>query len=581
MGVRRNHVAVRAIVRLLTALFCTLLLGAAPLRAAEAQFVEPCIARQMPGDTPTAMLRTPQRFVCSQRQSQLGPGDFWVRLDAQDRLAIAQHGPVLLFVPNLQENAELFVRRHDGSLDRRVLDSGTTSRLTQIGAYVEIPLDGADPASPILLRIDGAMNASGLLQNVEVVEQQAAHSKELGEMAAYAAFGGLGLALLVYNFMLWLTMREKFQLVYCGSVLSMLVYAGSHSGALDLVWPTIGATWRFRLNYVALGLLTILAIRFIAVFLPPPALPGWLKRAVDLSGLAIALAALGVVVATPQSVHFFDRLYVATFVPVPPLAIMLCLSGWRHDRDAVRVLVLAWSLPAAMALIRLLHAANVIGYSTWVEHSVIAAMSCEALLSSLALSLRIRGVARDRDRARAEEAAARRLADIDPLTGLHNRRALLDNAVAWGSTEPSRLLLIDIDHFKAINDTHGHDIGDEVLREVASRLAHRLEIRGTAARLGGEEFALLGSASELPAELALAILNDMRTMDFAGGICLTVSIGIAEGPITDEASWRQLYRNADAALYQAKHEGRNRVVHFSAQSRPPAVKRRAAVPSAA
>ena len=79
---------------------------------------------------------------------------------------------------------------------------------------------------------------------------------------------------------------------------------------------------------------------------------------------------------------------------------------------------------------------------------------------------------------------ARDLALSDPLTGLLNRRALLDTALALGAQGPVRLLLIDIDNFKAINDGHGHDKGDEVLCEVAERLAIRADLMGSVARIG-------------------------------------------------------------------------------------------------
>ncbi|MCP5386640.1 MAG: diguanylate cyclase [Novosphingobium sp.] len=165
---------------------------------------------------------------------------------------------------------------------------------------------------------------------------------------------------------------------------------------------------------------------------------------------------------------------------------------------------------------------------------------------------------------------ARELALSDPLTGLLNRRALLDNALALGREEPLRLLVIDIDHFKAINDGHGHDVGDQVLCEVAERLAIRAEIMGSVARIGGEEFAILGTAAELPEALALAILIDLRTAAMPHGQPLTVSIGIAEGSVGSEDDWRDLFQRADMALYEAKQSGRNRAVHFEASPLPAA-----------
>ncbi|MDE2435324.1 MAG: diguanylate cyclase [Sphingomonadales bacterium] len=163
--------------------------------------------------------------------------------------------------------------------------------------------------------------------------------------------------------------------------------------------------------------------------------------------------------------------------------------------------------------------------------------------------------------------ARRRASDLacsDPLTGLLNRRALIDNALLMGDGAPLRLLLVDIDHFKLINDMHGHDVGDQVLCEVAERMAMRAEIMGSVARIGGEEFAILGLADDLPEAIALGVLADIRNAPMPHGAQVTVSIGIAEGVVDGEDSWRRLYQRADTALYAAKDGGRNCVIQAPA-----------------
>lgn len=156
----------------------------------------------------------------------------------------------------------------------------------------------------------------------------------------------------------------------------------------------------------------------------------------------------------------------------------------------------------------------------------------------------------------------RTLALTDPLTGLLNRRALLDfaDALAAGGDD-ARLMIIDIDRFKAINDAHGHDTGDDVLTTVARLVEARAGNNVSAARMGGEEFALLGTLEALPAASALGLLTEIRTTAMPHGEVVTVSIGIAEGPLGDEQAWRKLYCRADEALYQAKRSGRNRACH--------------------
>jgi len=162
------------------------------------------------------------------------------------------------------------------------------------------------------------------------------------------------------------------------------------------------------------------------------------------------------------------------------------------------------------------------------------------------------------DRLRAE-------GDIDHLTGLANRRrfrASLEREVErwrrYGA--PCALLMLDIDHMKAINDNFGHPAGDMVLRYIASTLSAVSRNNDTAARVGGEEFAwLLAGVDNVKAEAAarrLLVLLAEQPIQGVGNI--TVSIGVASCP-THATSERSLYDASDKALYVAKNEGRNRV----------------------
>ena len=156
-------------------------------------------------------------------------------------------------------------------------------------------------------------------------------------------------------------------------------------------------------------------------------------------------------------------------------------------------------------------------------------------------------------------------ANIDTLTGLANRRrfrvALSRELERWRRYgAPCALLLLDIDHMKAINDTYGHPGGDLVIREIAETLTKACRDNDTAARLGGEEFALLcANVDGARAEMAAKRLHEILTRQQIEGIGhITVSIGVATCP-EHANSERTLYAASDAALYVAKNEGRNRI----------------------
>jgi two-component system cell cycle response regulator len=163
------------------------------------------------------------------------------------------------------------------------------------------------------------------------------------------------------------------------------------------------------------------------------------------------------------------------------------------------------------------------------------------------------------------------MAITDGLTGLHNRRYLDSHLVtlferAASRNRPLSLMITDIDKFKPINDTHGHAAGDEVLRDFARRL--RKNVRGIdlACRFGGEEFVVVMPDTEplIAEKVAERIRHEIESLPFAIGggtqaLRVTVSIGVAS-MIPGKDSVETLMKRADAALYEAKNTGRNRVV---------------------
>ena len=157
------------------------------------------------------------------------------------------------------------------------------------------------------------------------------------------------------------------------------------------------------------------------------------------------------------------------------------------------------------------------------------------------------------------------VAAIDGLTGLHNRRWLdetfsrqVERAVRSGRA--LSLLLIDIDHFKRLNDERGHAAGDDALRQVSAALAAAVRPRDSLARYGGEEFAVL--VPDVDGDQAVHVAERLRDavgsrrLPGAGGKTLTISVGI--GVKEPEDTLPSLLARADAALYRAKAAGRNR-----------------------
>ncbi len=165
----------------------------------------------------------------------------------------------------------------------------------------------------------------------------------------------------------------------------------------------------------------------------------------------------------------------------------------------------------------------------------------------------------------SELTEARHQACTDPLTGLANRRQL-DEALqdALAEAAPLALVMLDLDHFKAVNDTHGHPAGDQVLRHLADMLTDSVSGRDLAVRFGGEEFTLLlrqgtlREAIQLAERIRARLANSSVLVRQTGSrISVTASLGIAMALPGESAA--HLIERADAALYEAKRGGRNRI----------------------
>jgi two-component system cell cycle response regulator len=171
--------------------------------------------------------------------------------------------------------------------------------------------------------------------------------------------------------------------------------------------------------------------------------------------------------------------------------------------------------------------------------------------------------------ARSENARLEVLAHTDPLTQVVNRRALftrlggeLERAKRYESV--MSILMLDIDHFKDVNDTHGHLVGDDVLREVAGLLQSTVRAVDIVARYGGEEFVIVLPETPLPgavtfAERIRALIEVHPFCQTQGPFSITASVGVAAFPSEGVESIEDLFARADDALYRAKAEGRNAV----------------------
>ncbi len=220
------------------------------------------------------------------------------------------------------------------------------------------------------------------------------------------------------------------------------------------------------------------------------------------------------------------------------------------------------------------------GRAIWVEDNVIAVRDAEGRI------LYNEGSIQDVTRRRADEETIRQLAYHDQLTGLPNRRLFNDRLdLAIARSRRARLglavMLLDLDHFKGINDTLGHSVGDKLLLAVSARLATRLRESDTICRMGGDEFLVLVEGLARPEEVetvAKTIIQQVRLPFLVDGHTLdvTTSIGIAVYP-ADGEDRDTLVRHADIAMYAAKKAGRDNHQRYvpSLDGKPSSIQERA------
>ena len=210
-------------------------------------------------------------------------------------------------------------------------------------------------------------------------------------------------------------------------------------------------------------------------------------------------------------------------------------------------------------------------------------LSFEALLFTISIAFILLAMAKERTELRHRTAAM-----VDPLTGIANRRSFLQDAAQLAkrhvaNPRPVAVLLIDLDHFKSINDRFGHALGDRVLEIFADSARHSVRASDLLGRLGGEEFAAV--LCDMNRDKAMIVAERIRESFAAAAqavdsrpVCATASIGLAhcEAATLDFAA---LLAQADQALYIAKERGRNRVEVASEQSGDPAVEAPSIVPA--
>jgi diguanylate cyclase (GGDEF)-like protein len=436
---------------------------------------------------------------------------------------------------------------------------------------------------------------------IRLWEPAAFHADERSDYAAQAWYFGMAAAMVLFNLLLFIRLKDWLYLQYVGFALSMAFALAAQNGLVKEVFRLESPLWSdlcttFGYSF-ALASGTLFLRRMVETPRLLPRLDPWLQGLV-----AFFLASPLLFLVTGQAL--IKAAAVTYLLAMVALMAVALYAAWRRQRSAYFFLV-AFALLGLGAATNTLRAIGLVPTNVLTANAMQFGSALEMLLLALALADRFNQMRRERAAMQAEllatqkapidtlrsseqrleehvaertlalEKANRRLEALsrtDGLTGIANRRRF-DEVLAseWArsqrSGEPLALAMLDIDWFKAYNDHYGHLAGDDCLRSVAAVLSN-CAARHTdlVARYGGEEFAIVapGTTAAQMQALALEIQQSLAALALAHPTtpsgCVTLCAGVAAAVATPGTTPDSLVAAADQALYQAKATGRNRVV---------------------
>lgn len=477
------------------------------------------------------------------------------------------------------ERMVVHFRYENGAVETHRVRAGDFGDYWRPNGHLAFRARAAAPLESIVIGIDRLASYELLRMRLTPVAQQ----ERGAQITATLVGGALSLLIVsfVYNLLLAVIARQPSALWHVGWVACMIAWGLCWSQLILLAAPQMaGATMARTCSLLAAGAI-FLATRHLLALLEPGLLPRWLNLGLHLAAWLFLGFCLLSAFAPPGYATAFGNAFLLSTLFVFAFAVTAIVVGVIRGSEAARDFALAWSMPimAVLASFTADHSATVPIVSG--EMLVLGTSALQTLWLSYAATRGFALLRAERDQARARQSELMVLAETDPLTKLYNRRGLTERfrrelAKAEATGDSLGLMLIDLDHFKSVNDTFGHEVGDHVLQRVAGLLADLHAQGGIAARLGGEEFCVLLPGIDGEALHALAdqtrrrlAESDMSAIFNDDQRRITASFGIIDTRQFPHADPAFLIRLADQALYQAKSQGRNRIIRANTHAAAP------------
>lgn len=548
-----RRIVLFGLVAMLSSLF------AVPAAAAPVAASETCHASAAAGETYGDLRQMPERWVCSSSDYDIGPQSLFLRY----RLTDPAQPPVQSLVTHASPFAAITIWVVDaaGTVRTRHYQPGSVRHLIA-GPMMVLPLPETPArARMVTVRIDQPWNKT-IASEARLDSEAGGSGWDMGVVVAMAAICGMLVVPLLLNFGFYLVLRRPFVLWHVVMVGLMLVQTVFATGFIHIAADPDAAT-EISINSLCFGAVAASGLMFLVTFLEPDALSPLLRRlllfAAPLVMAGGVFTALQFEVLRPWSAL---GIYFAILLAIT-LIVCALVDAWRRGSKLVSFLLVGWSPTLLVGVYRI--GCYLLPHARPTESVVVfqLALAAEVLVNSLGIVIRFLELRRERDLANARATELEGVAGRDALTGLWNRHSIERRFTDLVQLGYRTMAVIDLDHFKRINDRHGHAVGDSVLKVVATVLAEDSE--SCAIRMGGEEFLLLlrGPGSAERAERCRRALSTRIAAAVPGlGHVVTASMGLVEHDLAGklDVEFALLYSHCDRLLYEAKRLGRNRTM---------------------
>ncbi|MEQ5787811.1 diguanylate cyclase [Erythrobacter sp. NFXS35] len=431
----------------------------------------------------------------------------------------------------------------------------------------------------VLVRIDSP-HSIPLLTEAGLARHLDDAGRSVEEMMLLAMVLGMLVLPLLFDVSFYLVLRERFVLFHAVMVVAMMGYVLFAGGVITAV-VSLPVAFLAVMAPLCWAIGCGAALLFLSEFLERGALSRSMRRITFWAG-CWTIAVPGFLALQFHATQAFDdAAYFFTITPAAVVVSVALIHAILRGSRSAKFVAVAWFPLILTSLERLSRGLGVYAGPSSLDSMMFVATGMEVVVISLAIADRFLAIRNERDAALTEARMLEQISTRDSLTGLMNRRAIearFDELLAQGF---DTFALVDLDRFKAINDLHGHQVGDAALIACANAIRAAGDRDSIAVRLGGEEFVvLLRGERTLERAEAMRQAIPMRIAKDVPGLELPVTASMGVIMLARAArqtmQFAEFYARADALMYEAKASGRNRLAYerLTVFSEPPAGRRR-------